>query len=127
MDIWCKSTLDYIIENSTVNDNGCLIWNLGPYDTEKYKYGKIRLKLPNMDGKSKTYPVHRICYYAFHQNIHEMNNYTQPFFEVSHLCHEPRCVRPEHLVQESSAANANRRFCMSNKHCINCMPPCKFF
>mmetsp|Transcript_28934 Transcript_28934/g.94203 ORF Transcript_28934/g.94203 Transcript_28934/m.94203 type:complete len:163 (+) Transcript_28934:420-908(+) len=46
---------------------------------------------------------------------------------ASHLCHNKRCIRPEHLIVESIADNAARNGCVAFVECHDCgnrVPAC---
>jgi len=44
-------------------------------------------------------------------------------WEVSHLCDNPRCFRPDHLVVESHSSNERRKLCLGGSACC-CLPKC---
>jgi hypothetical protein len=46
-----------------------------------------------------------------------------PGFEVSHLCHQPGCFNPDHLVIERKARNNLRNECAKSGRCICCQQP----
>jgi len=43
--------------------------------------------------------------------------------QISHLCHNPDCVNPEHLVIEPQWKNLRRNYCGENGHCDCGMTP----
>lgn len=45
-------------------------------------------------------------------------------FDVSHLCHNTRCARPDHLWLESHSDNTSRTFCCISGSCTKHSPRC---
>ena len=43
--------------------------------------------------------------------------------KASHLCHIPRCFRPDHLVVERYLPNGRRKACLKAGLCVCVMPP----
>jgi hypothetical protein len=43
-----------------------------------------------------------------------------PSTDCSHLCHNSRCVRPEHLVTEPRKLNHGRKNCLYKLRCTHC-------
>lgn len=60
-------------------------WNWTGY-VDKKGYGKVGVKIA---GRITSQKAHRVSYEAFCGPIGP--------FEILHLCHNPRCVNPEHL------------------------------
>ena len=91
-----------------LNDNvlvdpatGCLVWQgIGAGG-----YGQIRVRLPN-ENISKQIYVHRLQYMLTSGNF-QLNKH----IHVSHLCHNTKCIAPEHLSYEPLHINANRQSC----------------
>ena len=46
--------------------------------------------------------------------------------QVSHLCHNPRCINIKHLTLESAASYSQRKSCKAANKCMECNPPCMF-
>lgn len=48
-------------------------------------------------------------------------------FDVSHTCHNHRCIEPNHLILEPHAVNARRKMCVTGQQCIGhgAYPPCQ--
>ena len=48
-------------------------------------------------------------------------------FDVSHICHNHRCLEANHLVLEPHAVNARRKMCVTGQQCIGHgdYPPCR--
>ena len=76
--------------------NGCFIW-CAAHDEAGYGV------LGHVHARGKNSRVHRMVCEATH-------GLRAPFLklEASHLCDEPRCVRPEHLVWETRKENDAR-------------------
>lgn len=97
-------------ENSAPGQNGhCLIWTGAC--TPNRKYGVINCKLSNAAGWKQMH-VHRLAYMIRHLNFH------LPNFDVSHLCHNTKCINVDHLVLEPHGFNNSRKTCISCGHCL---------
>ena len=98
--------LQRVLRNSVSVGGGCRIWIKGPYNRLAYPYGSMRLKWPRPDDSSIVMYVHRLVYLV------NNNMETLPEgVEVSHRCHNSRCVAIDHLVAEPRATNADRQKC----------------
>ena len=66
--------------------------------------------------------AHRAVYYGHHANETPHDE-----VEISHRCHNKRCVRIDHLVAESHSENCQRKIC-HKKGTSGCLghtgPPC---
>lgn len=103
------------------NAMGCKLWVGGP-DPKTCKYGRKKFSFPG--EKSKPVYVHRLAY-QLSRNILKLPS--EGKFEVSHLCHNHRCVNPDHLVFESHEANCSRMTCKLQNLCTRGhAPPCIF-
>lgn len=61
---------------------------------DKHGYGRIR-------NGGKSIPAHRIAYAEHHNiSVDDILGY-----EIRHLCHNPRCVNPSHLLIGTHADN----------------------
>ena len=61
------------------------------------KYGRIKLTL---GGARRSIGAHRAAYMAFNREVDlEMDK------DVSHVCHQPLCVNPDHLSLEDRVIN----------------------
>lgn len=58
------------------------------------------------------------------------DNYTNRTFTGSHLCHNPQCVNPDHIIFEPLEINKARNGCPGGTHChhkIACIRPGPFY
>ena len=48
-------------------------------------------------------------------------------FDVSHICHNHKCIEANHLILEPHAVNARRKMCVAGQQCIGhgAYPPCR--
>lgn len=96
-------------------DGECKIWTGGPREG---LYGKMKVYVPELGTiggpwSQKTVTVHRLAYML---NIPAFN--IQPAdHEVSHICHQPRCCKFEHLSFEPHAINVQRNTCKAEGKC----------
>ena len=104
-------------ENSIPGQNGeCLIWTGAC--TPNGKYGVINCKLPDARGWRQMH-AHRLAYMLQHRIIQ------LPDSDVSHLCHNTKCINVEHLVLERHGFNNSRQTCISCGRCLGHVPPCR--
>jgi hypothetical protein len=110
------------------NPEGCWEWMGGKSAARKRKnrggyfleYGKFHVNVILPDGKKrkKTIEAHRLMWIMLNGEIRK-NMY------VCHHCDNPKCVRPDHLYEESQRQNmldcvSRGRHAMSRKtHCPN--------
>ena|SRR3989338_3155282 len=40
-------------------------------------------------------------------------------YNASHLCHNPKCMNPEHLVYEDAEYNRSRNYCVGDQGCLH--------
>ena len=92
--------MNEILDNTTEHfDTNCKLWNYHrPKDLNVY--GKIKIPLAG------NVAVHRAVYYG-------INPLPPPDsgLELSHLCHNKRCVRLDHMVEETHQNNMLRKIC----------------
>ncbi|KAK9372954.1 zinc-binding loop region of homing endonuclease-domain-containing protein, partial [Lipomyces chichibuensis] len=50
-----------------------------------------------------------VCYLTKSED--DVYNLLYRGYEASHLCHQPKCINPDHLVVETNRANISRRIC----------------
>jgi len=86
--------------------NGCRLWLGGPV---KGTYGQTSARLP-LERCKKTQWVHRLSWLVANEAVRLPEGK-----EVSHLCHNGRCVEPAHLVAEVHEVNSSRRDCKGKK------------
>ena len=117
-------TLQKIRHGCSPNQDGCLLWTKGPYNTAQYPYGIMTLPWPcRASLKRKTFNVHRLMFLCHYQLTSLPDG-----FEVSHLCRNSRCVNPEHLIMEHHVINEDRKLCHAAtspthhcRHLIKCI------
>ena len=89
-------------------------------------YGKKRVMWPGW-VESKPVNVHRYAYQLLHYQENLPRQIDGVEMEVSHLCHEPRCIRRDHLVFEPKDVNRERDHCKNQNLCThNHFPFCIF-
>lgn len=94
---------------------GCHEWVGG---LEHGTYGKITVAWP--DGQKCRERTHRIAYMAAHKCLKSDLPRTDDSgrkLDVSHLCHNGRCINPAHLVLEPHETNLERMSCKCQKQC----------
>ncbi len=94
-----------VISRSVKSENGhCLIYT-GPFVTKANgtQYGKVNKRINGVDyqGYAHRYSKLHAC------GIVE----TPPLMTCSHLCHDGRCVNPDHIVIETVDMNNKRKTC----------------
>ena len=87
-----------------VRRNGCHIFD--PSKNTKYP------KLTVLRGNPKQIKVSQIVIFLQDRVIEE-----DPSKEISHLCHNTKCVNPEHLVLENHEINIQRKQCCLRRRC----------
>ena len=107
-------------ENTVLGQNGvCKIWT--GTSTSNGKYGVINCKFPGARGWQKIH-IHRLAYMI------AVQNFNLEGFDVSHLCHNTKCVNIGHLSLEPHGFNNARMTCVSTGKCLghpDPLPPCK--
>jgi len=100
--------------------SGCRLWQ-GARKSGSTHYGMIKAKFP--DTQWRTLHVHRLRYLVHVEQLKLPHG-----LEVSHLCHEPLCVAPEHLTLESHSVNGQRQACAARSKCCghDNVPNCIF-
>ena len=99
--------------------------NCGNYDCTEWRgalehglYGKKSVTWP--DGSKTLERTHRLSY-MLSKNILRVNlphyNENGEQLDVSHLCHNPKCIKPEHLTFEPHSTNLDRIVCRQRKRC----------
>jgi hypothetical protein len=82
-----------------------------------YVRGKITYKRNNV-------PIKLIFYHVTAASAGKWPKH--PLEQCSHLCHNPHCYNPHHLIWELNTANNVRNACHSAKKCV-CNNPVKCF
>ena len=105
---WINAQIDRLYHNSVIEGTyGCWICKLGGMNR---KYSSLTIRITKPEFERKTELAHRYMYML-----------KNPQFEfklprdaqVSHICHNNRCVNPEHLSLESDHVNKERQLCRS--------------
>ena len=112
MNKWCEEELSYMLGTCRANALGCMLWQGGPDNTVS-SYGRKRIKYPGYPS-SKTEYVHRVAYKLHHKTFE-----LEKSLEVSHLCHNHRCINPSHLVLELHEINSSRLSCKVQQKCTH--------
>ena len=100
-----------LLEHSLVDaGSGCRLWQ-GCTKKGSTPYGVIKAKFP--DGNWKTLHSHRLQYIVCNRELN-----LPDALEVSHLCHQPRCIEIGHLSLEPHAINADRQLCCNRGVCF---------
>lgn len=126
MENFFKNVLRDLKRNCTILPNGhhCIEWNGACTDTG---YGRKRVTWP--DGQKFTEKTHRLAYMAYNKIVHDtmpkLNEFSQPL-EVSHICHNKKCIHENHLVHEPHITNMERNGCLiagycSKRHTPHCL------
>ena len=106
------TTLQQRIEkhvNKNAFESGqCWEWK-GARKSPDGKYGRMKL---TVDGARKSIGAHRAAYMAFYRET-----YLGMDKDVSHVCHQPLCVNPDHLSLEDRVINMERHTCKLQGSC----------
>ncbi|KAK9384654.1 zinc-binding loop region of homing endonuclease-domain-containing protein [Lipomyces mesembrius] len=111
-----KGTTGSFIPPAVIPPNGCCLPQKKP---DNNGYVKIRpvavftghaLKDGPKKIRDKYQHAHRVvCYLT--KCDEDVHNMLYRGYEVSHLCHQPRCINADHLVVETHKDNDSRRIC----------------
>ena len=119
MEDWFQLQIKKLKARSEAQPSGCILWIGGPCP-QIQAYGRVRVKLPVAGSKSQVMYVHRLAYMTS-RRVLELS----PGLEVSHLCHQARCVEPTHLCLETHSTNQERVTCHLQGICTkNHVPHC---
>eukprot|EP00058_Branchiostoma_floridae_P010012 XP_002595500.1 hypothetical protein BRAFLDRAFT_69099 [Branchiostoma floridae] len=103
-----EASLRYrIVTKTFVSAEGCIIWKGA---RTRKGYGKMKV---TSGGREETLSPHRLLYF-----LDSGLNNLDPTMQVSHLCHEKRCVNLAHLSLEQNVVNQQRKNCFAEKHCM---------
>lgn len=111
-----------LVRNSANEQNGeCRIWTGST--GRNGCYGVIHVRYPNAPRWTKVY-VHRLAYMICYRVpcVHIEG------YDVSHLCHNSKCINVHHLSLEPHGFNNSRQTCVNVGHCLghpDPLPPCK--
>lgn len=117
MDNFFKNILHDLHRNSTILSHGhnCIEWN-GACTASGY--GRKRITWPN--GQKSIEKVHRLAFMAYNKILHdklEKSNEFDQQLDVSHLCHNKKCINEKHLVHEPHFVNMDRSSCFTHGFC----------
>ena len=96
------------IQTKSMQQGACRVWQ-GPLGGQTYP--KMRVRVPGHG-----YPQYRV-----HQIVLTLNRQVvlnTPNHEVSHLCHDKKCVEVTHLEYEPKVVNVQRNSCVTEGHCL---------
>ena len=116
VDSWFREMGKKLEKHSLPQANGCRAWLGGP---TQGAYGQMSARMP-LERSKKTQWVHRLAWLVANRSL------TVPEgLEVSHRCHNGRCVEPTHLVAEDHSSNISRKDCKgkdcTKKHVPHCI------
>lgn len=98
-----------LLDNSSDAEDGCRVWTKGL--KKGGKYGVINTEFPEVGWRV----IHaHTLYYMCHHRVYAL----PPKWDVSHLCHNGRCLRLDHLVLEPHAVNTSRQKCVNRGRCL---------
>ena len=111
MEPWYKKALLKSVHFKSEDEGACRVWRLCE-NSSGYPQHRVTTQ-----GISFTQSVHRLMYWLAGGT---------PTAQISHLCHNKRCVRLEHLRDESAELNSMRNTCNKEKFCKGHTdaPPC---
>jgi len=102
---------------ATTNDFGCILAQKATNKSNGKGYVKCKVA-----GSRKEFYAHHIALVVANRD-NELSQVRHLNYEISHLCHNPRCFNASHLVAESKAVNLSRLSCYYQS-LIEC-PACK--
>lgn len=100
--------------------HGCVKWEGAVF--QPGGYGKIAVQMK--DKRRKYYRVHRLVY-MIQNNMAAIpvQDDCGHRLEISHICHQKLCVKPEHLVLETHEVNMERLHCKVQRLCTKSHQP----
>lgn len=126
MENFFLNILQELNRNSSVlhNAHSCIEWNGACTDTG---YGRKRVTWP--DGQKSIEKTHRLAYMAHNKILKDQLQKTNEFgqqLDISHTCHNKKCLNPDHLVNEPHRINMDRNGCYvsglcSKRHHPHCL------
>ena len=115
-------TSGYLLENSTPQPSGCRFWTAA---CDSHGYGVCRCPGRLPDGSvNKRVKAHRLSKSIA---VGKWLDFDLHPMDVSHLCHMPKCIKPEHLSIEPRQINRSRACCRQEGLCMRDhwpFPPC---
>ncbi len=126
LDSIVQEKLDKILQKTVLTGpTGCLEYGVGK---TKGNYGRYHMSYPTLEAGTSLkaqMTAHRAVYILSKRRPDMIGE--PGTGQVSHLCHNPRCVNIAHLHLESPAANCQRQACQLKKKCQGfCDPACIF-
>jgi hypothetical protein len=98
-----------LMDTYVIHDNGqCWMWTAACSGV----YGVMKVKWPGCTAKRQY--AHRISFVL--NNLNEFPTYN-PEHHISHLCHNTKCINPEHLSHEDPTINRRRENCVETGVC----------
>jgi hypothetical protein len=105
---------------------GCLEYRLGK---TKGNYGRYHMCYPNLTPEHPPFRAQMTAsraVYILHERRPDMIAETGTG-QVSHRCHNPKCMEFKHLTLETQELNEKRKGCKGKPpKCHGCEPPCIF-
>ena len=108
---------------------GCLLWTGARWSNGQY--GVMRNPLRHQHGAGNQparIGVHRLVFMLHNRALYP--DYQLPpatpqgdDLHVSHLCHTPLCINPQHLVLEPRSTNSERQTCNLQGICMGIHAP----
>ncbi len=85
-------------------------------------YGVLKVKI---NDQYKVVSAHRLAYWVFIGHCDTVG------YDASHLCHNKKCIRIDHISMEPTHINQSRKHCSNEGRCfthhgyLDCLFPCK--
>lgn len=95
----------------TKSNGFCLNWEGAKQKKRGVTYGFVKVSFLD---KPVTMTAHRAMFLCDHD---ELKFKTGAGYHISHLCHNPLCVKVEHLTIERGRVNQSRKRCNAKKVC----------
>jgi hypothetical protein len=116
--VLCRRLWQKIVEKSIKEGDGDGCWI---YPNKPNPKGYVQVSLDKANIKAYT---HKLAF--MFKNPTAINNLPNSRKDqVSHLCHNPACCNPEHVVLEAAATNLSRRNCPILLEDVECPCGCK--
>ena len=103
-------------EPMSSNDTNCFIVN----KATNRKDGYVKCKVKGSDRKE--YYAHHLILLLIPDKRKDLKKVYNSNYQVSYLCHNKRCINPDHLMIETITMNQKRNACNGQKsmHCNHC-------
>ena len=98
--------------------NQCFLWSgVTKNNGTGTVYGISRNPFHKLGGnRPKFVTIHRLVYMCKNKITAVPSNDVDQG-DISHLCHQPLCINPAHLVLEAHSVNNGRQFCQRTMIC----------